>query len=282
MRLTRVVEPAQHPSSVQSTQTAPHEEGLAESKDEKPDDKAVDQLVGALGLPELILGSLALYALRRHMVPADLSREFPATGFPWVDVALLGCAAAVFGKVVTLTASGLIALFYWRSQRTDRLKYWIRLRTAVDSYRARQGLPPFTTTKGSELETPREQAKDKAHSETEKQAQQDPKKASDRIPGLRDLAVAYIALEQPQWAKALLNSERSALLAYGSALVGILYIPPILKAGDALVVGLMFVSFPTAIAFGMLYQLVVIEQAGIEIEALAARPQEKRQGGHEA
>ena len=53
--------------------------------------------VGALGLLDLILGSLTLYWARLWSGP-EIAKLFPSTGFPFVDVALLACAAALVGK----------------------------------------------------------------------------------------------------------------------------------------------------------------------------------------
>lgn len=211
---------------------------MGESKDDKPDEKTVDQLVGALGLPELILGSLALYALRRHMDPTGLMREFPSTGYEWVDVALLGCAAALVGKVLTLASWVGIAGVYWIVDKTDFLEYRSKILAGLNLYRRSLNLNAL----------------------------------SPKTTGLRDSAIAFVAIEKPDWAKTLRNTERSALLAYGAVLVSVLYVAPIWSAGNGRVALLLLVLLcPATLVFGILHQLDIVRETGIAIAALAAK-----------
>ena len=88
----------------------------AEGEPEKPEDAAAeakglaDQFVQTLGLVDLIIGGLALY-WSRLWFGADVTRFLETTGYPWLDIALLACAAAFVGKIVSLVAelaAGLI------------------------------------------------------------------------------------------------------------------------------------------------------------------------------
>jgi hypothetical protein len=118
--------------------------GSKEEKGEATEPKgAAEQLIGALGLTELILGSLALYGMRRYMTPSVLTQQFPSSGFDWADVALLACGAAVLGKVVTLFSWIVMAGVYREVAGRNFLKYRSRLIGGLNSYRERVGGKPF-------------------------------------------------------------------------------------------------------------------------------------------
>jgi hypothetical protein len=73
-----------------------------------------------LGVTDIIFGALALYGLRL-LSGTGLAVLFPTTGYTFVDVGLLGCAAAFAGKIVGLATALLSAvigvLFKYRSKR---------------------------------------------------------------------------------------------------------------------------------------------------------------------
>ncbi|HEX6536755.1 MAG TPA: hypothetical protein VF041_19365 [Gemmatimonadaceae bacterium] len=73
----------------------------------------VEEFVGVLVLVDIVLGALALYWAR--LAFPDAGRELPGTGYPFVDVALLACAAAIVGKMVSLVAGGVAALVLLRA-----------------------------------------------------------------------------------------------------------------------------------------------------------------------
>jgi hypothetical protein len=86
-----------------------------------------DQFVGALGLLDLVAGGIALYWLR--LVAGDgAARAFPSTGFEFVDVALLACAASIVGKGVTLVGYGIMAS---RERRAESSRPYRALRVAL-------------------------------------------------------------------------------------------------------------------------------------------------------
>lgn len=65
-------------------------------------------VLGVLGLVDIIIGGLFLYAAFDFQRPTN--PVFHTTGFPFVDVALLACAAALLGKVLSLMAFFVMGL----------------------------------------------------------------------------------------------------------------------------------------------------------------------------
>jgi hypothetical protein len=105
---------------------------------EKPEDAATEakgmaeQFVQTLGLVDLIIGALILYWMRLWF-GTKLGAILPSSGYPWLDIALLACAAAFVGKVVSLLAN-LAAAF--RDQLRNKTKGdYKRLVDALSSFR---------------------------------------------------------------------------------------------------------------------------------------------------
>jgi hypothetical protein len=83
-------------------------------------------LASALGLIDLILGSIALYWLWISY-PQQLPEKFPTTRIQLVDVVLLACTAAATGKIISLLANECAGIAL--SFRSD--KYFAPLRTEL-------------------------------------------------------------------------------------------------------------------------------------------------------
>ena len=87
--------------------------------------------VRILGLGDIIFGALALY-WGRLAFPC-IGRRLPGTGYEFVDVALLACAAALVGKVVALAATLAMAQVWRMAARRSRPTF-LGLRNALAEY----------------------------------------------------------------------------------------------------------------------------------------------------
>src|ERR1044072_6333186 len=84
---------------------------MAEEKDKEASEAkgAVDQFVRTLGLMDIIIGALILYWIFLWF-DAALPTYFKSTGSQTINIALLICAAAIVGKMLTSVAYLIIAL----------------------------------------------------------------------------------------------------------------------------------------------------------------------------
>ena len=102
---------------------------------EKPGEALVSQFVSVLGLTDVILGGIAVYAYYLGRVRV-LSVRFATTGHDVLDVALLIGIAAFVGKFVTLIAAVLMAVInitlrrfiYGRELQEALATYWTATR----------------------------------------------------------------------------------------------------------------------------------------------------------
>jgi hypothetical protein len=74
---------------------------------EKQAEGVASEFLSSLGLTDIILGSLFLYG--RYAAAPFTEKELPSSGHAVVDVALLLCAAALTGKVITLGVALVMA-----------------------------------------------------------------------------------------------------------------------------------------------------------------------------
>jgi hypothetical protein len=75
-------------------------------------------LASTLGLVDLALGSVGLYAMRITYA-TSVTQHFPSTNNQTLDIVLIACAAAALGKLITLlVATGMRRLH--RDVRTVR------------------------------------------------------------------------------------------------------------------------------------------------------------------
>src|SRR6185436_10723139 len=100
----------------------------AASEKEKEAKGFTETVLKTLGLPELFLGALALYGL--WLVGGGGAKPFRSTGHEFADNALLVCAAALMGKIVTNIASIPLAIVSWLAARKHRLDVQHRLERA--------------------------------------------------------------------------------------------------------------------------------------------------------
>lgn len=111
---------------------------MAEENADKPEDAAAEakglaeQFVQTLGLVDLIIGALTLYWVRLWF-GSRVTEVLPSSGFTWVDVALLGCAAAFIGKVIS-SAADLVAAVSDVLRRPTKGPYK-RVEDALNNYR---------------------------------------------------------------------------------------------------------------------------------------------------
>ena len=90
-----------------------------------------ESFVRILGLGDIILGALALYWV--WLAFPGVGPRLPGTGYEFVDVALLGCAAALVGKVVSLAAT-LVMAIVWKVAARASGPSFPPTRTALAEY----------------------------------------------------------------------------------------------------------------------------------------------------
>src|SRR5262245_20814533 len=89
---------------------------MAENKKDDKDESGEEpkdlttQIVNTLGLVDLIFGGLTIYLVWLFYDQSNLTKIFKSTGQKWVDLALLACAAAFVGKIVTLASHLMTAI----------------------------------------------------------------------------------------------------------------------------------------------------------------------------
>jgi hypothetical protein len=91
-----------------------------------------DDFVGILGLVDIIYGGLTLYWAQ--LVFPRVPDQLPSTGHTFIDVALLACAAAVAGKLVSLLVDVMMVIVWNVVARPDDAQYE-RLCVALAEYR---------------------------------------------------------------------------------------------------------------------------------------------------
>lgn len=123
---------------------------MAEESTDKAEDAATEakglaeQFLQTLGLVDLIIGALLLYLLR--LWAGTMPHVFESTGYPWVDVALLACAAAFVGKIVSFSADLFAGLrdFLRSEESYTRLNNAIaNFRTVSDDHSSIDGADPI-------------------------------------------------------------------------------------------------------------------------------------------
>ncbi len=104
-----------------------------------------EQFLQTLGLVDLIIGALTLYWLRL-CVGKNITRVLESTGHSWLDVALLACAAALVGKIVSTIADLLAGLrdSFRSDESYKRLNDAIRdFRTVLGDNSSMDGVDPI-------------------------------------------------------------------------------------------------------------------------------------------
>jgi hypothetical protein len=194
--------------------------------------------VATVGLLDIILGGLALYSARL-LYGVRIESQFPSTGFVFVDIALLACGAALFGKLIFLLVSGLImGIVEWRWSSLANEK---RLNDALATYRL--------TTKRN---TP------------------DSKVAP------MDLAIAYLASDSPGREKSLEQIRTAAHFAYGAA---VLCIPFFYYLRQTLGSHWLLETALTSVAFlnlGILQQFDYFENVIASLSAVKMKEQKEK------
>jgi hypothetical protein len=104
-----------------------------EKKDAADEAKGVSEgFIQSLGLVELIVGGVGLYWLRlwyQDQAPA----LFPSTGLSYVDAGLLAFAAALVGKLLSLSVAFLMAVVRVAAKALGRF-YYPEVETSVYAY----------------------------------------------------------------------------------------------------------------------------------------------------
>lgn len=165
------------------------EEAVAETKG------VAEQFIQTLGLADIVLGGLALYWVRLWF-GSGIAVHFTSTGYPWVDIALLACAAAFCGKVLSLLADVVAAGVEGFIQKVDLLKAGSTLKASIREYER---------LKGGTLNTEQwEQV---------------------------DLALTYTTRANPHLRSILEQNRTTTTLAYSATLLMILFLAYFYKVG---------------------------------------------------
>lgn len=197
----------------------------------KAGETIASEFVSALGLTDVMLGGIAVYA---HYLshPPTFSARFATTGHNVLDVALLVGAAALVGKVITLIVAVLMALI---NILLRRLIYAAELQQVLATY--------WTATRriGSYTKRPVE------------------------------VAVAAIRIDNTERAKRLDIIRAHAIIAHGSGLLTLTYAKPLSEAFNGVIssrqLDLVGIAF---IILGILQQADRISQAMSFMRAVAS------------
>src|SRR3954467_5136249 len=81
---------------------------MAENGKDREGETLGKSVLGILGLSDIIVGGLFLYAAFQFERPTQ--SIFHTTGFAFVDIVLLGCASALVGKVILLFVAVLMGI----------------------------------------------------------------------------------------------------------------------------------------------------------------------------
>lgn len=149
----------------------------------KEAESLAQSILGVLGLPDIIIGSLTLYAAN-HFSDGNRTAAFHSTGIAFADGALLACASALVGKCVVLLVNipmGLHRICFRHSTRGKKF---------------RDRLTAYSETVDA-----------KAHA-----------KSADPL----QLAMAVIAQDLPNQFEAITKIRRDAIFLLSSVLVAIL------------------------------------------------------------
>jgi hypothetical protein len=81
---------------------------MAENGKDSEGESLAKSVLGILGLSDIIVGGLFLYAAFQFERPTQ--SIFHTTGFTFVDIVLLACASALIGKIVLLFVAVLMGI----------------------------------------------------------------------------------------------------------------------------------------------------------------------------
>jgi hypothetical protein len=101
---------------------------MGEDKKDGEGESLAKSVLGILGLSDVIVGGLFLYAAFHFERPTQT--VFHTTGFTFVDVVLLACAAALIGKIILLFVAVLMGIARARHRKSRGAD----LRTALEEY----------------------------------------------------------------------------------------------------------------------------------------------------
>ncbi|HEX7941947.1 MAG TPA: hypothetical protein VF488_09065, partial [Gemmatimonadaceae bacterium] len=160
----------------------------------------VEEFVGVLVLVDIVLGGLTLYWAR--LAIPDAARQLPGTGYQVVDVALLACAAAIVGKLVSLLARGVTAVVF------------LRVAAGQDG--------PFAGI-GAALLDYRKTAENGARGVAELERWGKERSWREHWGELLGSAVAHLATADPRAAERLERERSTAAFTYGVAVLVILF-----------------------------------------------------------
>jgi hypothetical protein len=101
---------------------------MGEDKKDGEGESLAKSVLGILGLSDIIVGGLFLYAAFHFEQPTQA--VFHTTGFTFVDVVLLACAAALIGKIILLFVAVLMGI----ARAIHRKSRGANLRKALEEY----------------------------------------------------------------------------------------------------------------------------------------------------
>jgi hypothetical protein len=156
--------------------------------------------IQSLGLLELILGGVGLYALWLWY-GEQTSRLFPSTGTKFLDIGLLAFAAALVGKLVCLIVAAGMGLMRKLIKAADLLGYYKNLQSGLFRYLEVSTISDLAIKLGQEK--------------------------SDVI----ELSLYYVVRADPKQQAYFDRLQTKTIVAYSTCVLSILYLPYLLRAG---------------------------------------------------
>ncbi|HEU4641312.1 MAG TPA: hypothetical protein VFS44_02575 [Gemmatimonadaceae bacterium] len=215
----------------------------------------VEEFVGVLVLLDIVLGGLALYWVR--LAFPDVGAQLPGTGYDVVDVALLACAAAIVGKMVSLVASAVGAVVLMRAAATHDGPFAAVSRALIDYRTAAEGSSANT----AELEAWGKDASWRAHWKE-----------------LLGDAVAHLSNASPDAAARLERERASAALTYGVSVLVALFGAQLALRTRPWVGAVALAAVLLLLYSGRVRQRGYLRQLAAELEGAATAIAARRQG----